>query len=162
MGFDELTKVSGIIFARTVQTGGNVIMSQYFDGLVPEDQRSSFEKDVIGRTEEDRLEVMQFDKYMVVFRVIEDLVVIVVGGLNSNELFLENVVDVFEVALDLVFQKVLVDEIVASIEQLYMIVDEVIEQGFVFCGNGEVVAARVMLREDKAFEGKSTKPLSPF
>ena len=96
MGFDDLTKVSGIIFARTVQTGGNVIMSQYFDGLVPEDQRSSFEKDVIGRTEEDRLEVMQFDKYMVVFRVIEDLVVIVVGGLNSNELFLENVVDVFE------------------------------------------------------------------
>lgn len=164
MGFDDLTKVSGVIFAATAQTGGKVLLSQYFDDLVPESQRQTFEKDVIGRTEEDGLEVMQFDKYVVVFRVISDLVIIVFGGLNSNELFLENVIDVFEVALDLVFpgSKLSVQAIEERMENLYMTVDEVIEQGFVFCGDGEVVAARVLLQNDKAFEGKSTKPLTSF
>ena len=164
-GFDDLTRISGIIICANPGVV-NLRVSQYFDDLVPEKERPRIEQALMDKAAEDDLEVMQFEQYIVVFRMLEvpPLTVIVIGDVNSNELFLERTIDVFDVALGLLWPKETrsIAAVDAQIENLYLLIDEVIDQGFVFCGSGEIAAARVTLAEDDAFAGKSTKNKPAF
>jgi hypothetical protein len=48
-------------------------------------------------------------------------------------------------------------DILSQPDQLYLIIDDTILQGFIFEEIPEIVASIVLLKDDKAFSGKSSK-----
>jgi hypothetical protein len=163
MGFDDLTKVRAILFYTK---GGVKMAAQYYDSFIPEEEQPKFESSLWQRFSEDlRTELLQFDRYLVVCRAISDMMAYVVGDLKCNELLLAQVVDTIDNALELVCKKVSVDGLLDKLENqtyLYLLLDEVVDQGYVFEGNPEIVAARISLKDDNAFQGKAIRAASQF
>lgn len=160
MSFQDLTKVKAIFFYS--QTGSR-ITAQYYDNSIPDTKRADFENNVFKRASEDfEGQVLQHEEYIVVYRKCEDVVAFIVGDLKSNELLLDEVLDTIFSALGLVFKKVGADDLVKQIDLLYLLLDETIEQGFIFEGDPEVVAARVVLKDDRAFAGKASRTSAGF
>lgn len=154
MSFESVTRVSGVIIAKAGPY--DILATQYYDNLIPEKDRKAFEQELFEKIgEAESLEVVQLKQSITVFRKLRNFVIAVFGNLSCNELILEQIVNVFEAALDLIFQSPKFETMDGQIENIYMLLDEVIESGYVFCGDAEVVAARVLLRDDGAFTGKS-------
>jgi len=153
MSFQDLTRIRSVIFYSNT---GTRVTAQYYDSSIPEEKRKTFEDDIYKRASEDYgAYIMQQDEFIVVFRKFEDILIFVIGDLKSNELLLDEVLDTIINALQLVFKKVNSDSLIQQIDLLYLLLDETIEQGFIFEGDSEVVAARVLLKDDKAFAGKN-------
>jgi hypothetical protein len=81
---------------------------------------------------------------------------VLVGDLKINELLFLQILDTLDAAIELIFKKVSVDAFIKDIENFYLMLDEALEQGYVLEPNGEVLAARVLLKDDGSFTGKST------
>lgn len=156
MSFESVTRVSGVIIVKAGSK--EILVSQYYDNLIPEKDRKAFEEELLEKIgESESLEVVQLKHSITIFRKVSDYVIAVVGGLNCNELILEQIVNVLDEAIGLIFQTPTFNTLNTQIENIYMLLDEVIESGYVFCGDAEVVAARVLLRDDGAFTGKAQK-----
>ena len=155
MSFQDLTKIKCIfLYSQT----GQRITAQYYDNTIPEDKRTDFENAIHSRASNDfDAQVMQHEEYIVVFRKVDDVCAYICSDLKANELLLDELLDTIFTALSLVFKKTSADSLVQQIDLLYLLLDETIEQGYVFEGDPEVVAARVLLKDDSAFYGKSHK-----
>jgi hypothetical protein len=64
--------------------------------------------------------------------------------------------------MGLVFRKMIVDGVKTQIEDFYLILDESIHKGFVLETNGEIVAARVQLKDDNALSEASKTTTSRY
>ena len=161
MGLDDLTRIHSILI---VSKSGTRIIAQYYDNIIPEEQRSTFENEIYQRGAEDMLgEVMQHDKYIIVYRSIQDFLIFLVGDLKSNELLLDEVLETISTSISLVYKGKFSSEcLIKQIDLLYLLLDETIEQGFIFEGDPEVVAARALLKNDTAFAGKGIKTMTGF
>jgi hypothetical protein len=104
------------------------------------------------------LGVLQFGQYIVACRTVRDVVMFVVGDMKANELLLAQVLESFERAGELVFKSFGVNEVMEKMENVYLILDEMIDQGYIFENNPEIIAARTLLKEDSAFHGKISTP----
>lgn len=160
MSFQDITKIKCIFFYS--QTGSR-ITAQYYDNSIPEEKRTDFENAIYTRASANfDAQVMQHDEYIVVFRKSDDVCAFIVGDLKCNELLLDEVLDTIFNALSLVFKKVTSETLVQQIDLLYLLLDETIEQGYIFEGDPEIVAARVLLKNDNAFQGKANKTSNGF
>ena len=161
MGLDDLTRIHSILI---VSTSGTRIIAQYYDNVISEDQRSSFENEIFQRGAEDMLgEVMQHDKYIIVYRLIQDFLIFLVGDLKSNELLLDEVLETISTSISLVYKGKFSSEcLIKQIDLLYLLLDETIEQGFIFEGDPEVVAARALLKNDNALVGRGIRTMTGF
>lgn len=161
MGLDDLTKVSGVIIYSLT---GTRIIGKYYDNIIAEDQLNNFENEIFSRGVEDQYgEVMQHESFIVVYRVLSDFIVFIVGSLKSNELLLSEVLNTIISALELVYKKKLSTKtLVNQIDLLYLLLDETIEHGFIFEGDPEIVAARSLLKDDNALIGKALRTLAQF
>ena len=155
MSYQDLTKIKCIfLYSQT----GTRITAQYYDNSIPEDKRTGFESSIHTRASSDfDAQVMQHDEYIVVFRKVEDICAYIVSDLKANELLLDELLDTIFTALTLVFKKVSAETLIQQIDLLYLLLDETVEQGYIFEGDPEVVAARVLLKDDSAFSGKANK-----
>lgn len=156
MGLDDLTKIHAVF---AVSTSGTRIIAQYYDNMIKEDQRADFENTIFQHGMEDMVgEVLQHEKYIIVYRPIADFLLFIVGDLKSNELILDGVLDTLSDSISLVFKgKVYSEDLTKQIDLLYLLFDETIEQGFVFESDPQIVASRTMLKNDNAFAGKIYK-----
>ena len=160
MSFHDLTRIKCIFL---YSQSGTRITAQYYDNTIPEDKRASFENAIHSRASSDfDSQVMQHDDYIVVFRKVDDVCLYVVSDLKANELLLDEIIDTIFTALSLIFKKTSADSLIQQIDLLYLLLDETIEQGFVFEGDPEVVAARVLLKDDNAFHGKASQSSNGF
>jgi hypothetical protein len=160
MGVDQLTRVRAVALFTNQ---GTRIASQYYDNSISESSRSTFETTLFAKiSEEPLMEICQFNEYIAVFRAVQDLFLIIVGAHSTNELLFGELIDTIETAMGLVFRKMTVDGVKAQIEDFYLILDESIHEGFVFEPNGEIVAARVQLKDDNALSGASKTTTSRF
>ncbi|OHT08012.1 hypothetical protein TRFO_23633 [Tritrichomonas foetus] len=76
---------------------------------------------------------------------------------------MDEVLETISTSISLVYKgKVTAENIVQQIDLLYLLLDETIEQGFIFEGDPEVVAARAMLKNDNAFAGKGIRNMNGF
>jgi hypothetical protein len=158
MPFEDLTKIRALFFCTST---GSKIAGQYYDTFIKPEKRADFEQSLFDRVrEETKGEVLQYDQYIVLFKATADLLMIVVGDLKSNELIFAQLLHSLESALGLIFRKPCVDACLSQIENVYLLLDETIEQGYILEGNPEVLAARVTLKEDNAFAGKVPIPMS--
>jgi hypothetical protein len=155
MGFEDLTKVRAAVLYGP---GGNKIASQYYDDYIPEAQRAAFETQLYQKVSEDsRSEALQFDRYIVVIRSLQDMNLVLVGDLKINELLFAQILDTLDAAIELIFKKVSVDAFIKDLDNFYLMLDEALDQGYVLEPSGHVLAARVLLKDDGAFIGKATK-----
>lgn len=161
MGLDDLTRIHSLLI---VSTSGTRIIAQYYDNVISENQRSTFENEIFQRGAEDMLgEVMQHDKYIVVYRLIQDFLIFIVGDLKANELLLDEVLETISTSISLVYKGKFSSEcLIKQIDLLYLLLDETIEQGFIFEGDPEVVAARALLKNDNALAGKGIRTMNGF
>ncbi|KAK8895049.1 Coatomer subunit zeta-1 [Tritrichomonas musculus] len=161
MGIEDLTRIHSLLI---VSTSGTRIIAQYYNNVIPEDQRSQFENEIYQRGAEDMLgEVMQHDKYIIVYRLIQDFLIFIIGDLKSNELLLDEVLETISTSISLVYKgKVNSESLIKQIDLLYLLLDETIEQGFIFEGDPEIVAARALLKNDNAFAGKGIRSMNGF
>ena len=153
---DDLSRIHGVMM---YSASGSLIISQYYTKSIPQEKRLTFENAVFQRAVEDPAgEVMQHDEFIVVYKPINDLFIFVVCDLKGNELLMGEVAECIQSAMMLVFKgKVNTETLVRQIDLLYLVLDETIENGYVFEGDCEIVAARAMLKEDGAYAGKSMK-----
>lgn len=161
MNLEELTKIQ-TVFIFSID--GTHLISQCYNGFSPKSEQSAFEKSIFRRAMDDQFgEIMQHDEHIVIYKLVGDVFVFVVGGLESNELLLAEVADTISTGLSLVFKgKVDSKMIVKQIDLLYLLLDETIEQGFLFEGDPEIIAARTKLRNDSAFLGKAIRAITGF
>ena len=161
MNLEELTKIKSVFI---YSLNGTHLISHYYSNFIPESVENTFEKSIFKRALDDQFgEIMQHDEYIVIYKLIGDVFIFVVGGLNSNELLLAEVADTMSTALSLVFKgKVDSKAIMKQIDLLYLLLDETIEQGLLFEGDPEVIAARTKLRNDGAFLGKAIRAITGF
>jgi hypothetical protein len=157
MGFDQLTRAQAILlFSAT----GTRIAGQYYGPDIPESARSGFETEFFAKLgDANRPEVCQVGEHIAVIRTVQDLLIVLVGGLATNELLFAELLDTIESALGLIFKKVDSEGITAQIDDFYLLLDETIHEGFPLETDGEVIAARVQLKDDGALAGKG-KPLN--
>lgn len=156
MSFEDLTTVTALLF-YTVQ--GEKLSALYYNSLIPESRREEFEGRILSKFQDDpSIEIFQMDDFIIVCRVVDEIAVFIVGELKSNEVIFEELLGTIESALELIFnQNVTMTNVRTHIEQLYLLIDEVIELGYIFEGNGETLASRVLIREDGSFRGKSNR-----
>ncbi|EAY10766.1 hypothetical protein TVAG_121700 [Trichomonas vaginalis G3] len=160
MSFQDLTKVKAVFF---YSHSGSRITAQYYDNSIPDEKRTDFENNIFKRASEDfDGQIMQHEEYITVYRNCNDVVGFVVGDLKANELLLDEVLETIFTALSLVYKKVSYDDLMKQIDLLYLLLDETIEQGYIFEGDPEIVAARVVLKDDKAFAGKAVRSSQGF
>lgn len=159
MGWDDLTKISAFL----VYSGTTRIASQYYADIVLDSKKKEFELSIVEKTTEFELsQVFIYDQYVVVFRKVNDLVLILVGGLKSNELIFDQLLETMEASMELIFKIPNMENVVQQVEYLYFLIDETIDQGFIFEGNPNVVASRVLLKNDNSFSGKDMYHVSSF
>ncbi|OHT17351.1 putative coatomer subunit zeta [Tritrichomonas foetus] len=157
MGWEDLTKISAfIIYSDSDQK----IFSQYYDAHIPESRREIFEKNLNDKVRDDQSlqsesSVFQIDNSIVVFRTISDIRVFVVGNMKTNELLFDELISTFSTVLELIYGRIASDLIKSKIDSLYLIIDDMIDQGFIFEGDPEVIASRVSLKDDGAFTGRA-------
>lgn len=150
MGWNDLTKISAFL----VYSGTTRILSQYFADIVPDNKKKEFEASIVEKTSEFmQSHVFIFEQYIVVFREINDLVLILVGGLQTNELIFDQLLETMCSAMTMIYKIPNMENVVQQIEYMYFLIDETIDQGFVFEGTPSVVASRVMLKSDNSFSG---------
>jgi hypothetical protein len=156
MGLENLSKIHGVVIYSIT---GQRIIAQYYTAAIPADKTSTFENEILQRGLEDQTgEVMQHDEFIVIYKPVKDLLFFLVCDMKGNELLMGEVLEVIVTSISLVFKsKVTAETLVQQIDLLYLLLDETIENGFVFEGDPEVVAARTMLKDDTAFTGKSLK-----
>ena len=161
MGIEDLTRIHSILL---ISTSGTMIASQYFDNRIPESSRNSFEDAIFQRASEDFYgEVVQHEDYIVVYRLIKDFLFFVVGDLKSNELLLNEVIETVSVALSLLFNgKVSAEMLYKQNQLVYLLIDETIEQGFIFEGDPEIAASRVMMKSNNVYAGKGIRSMNGF
>ncbi|KAH0789757.1 Coatomer subunit zeta-1 [Histomonas meleagridis] len=161
MGIEDLTRIQSVFIYSTT---GTRVIAKYYTQSIPEDQRISFEKNVFKRGFEEQFgEVMQHDEFIIVYREISDVLIFVVGDLKSNELLLAEVLETICTSLRLVYKgKVNSESLIRQIDLLYLLLDETIEQGFIFEGDPEVIAARTKLKDDGALLGQAIRAITGF
>ena len=149
----DLTKIHAIGIYSAL---GSRIIAQYYDNYIKEAKRIDFENEVVSRIREDpNGQVMVHDFSLIVYRSVADVLFFIVGDLKSNDFLLDEVLQTLQSALSLVYKKGLTaDNLVQQIDLLYLLLDETIEQGFLFECDPEVVAARALLKDDNAFQGR--------
>lgn len=137
-------------------------MAQYYGTSIPEDRVRSFESELFQRAmEEEGGEVMRHDEFIVLCKSISDLVVFVICDLKVNELLIGEFLEAFSSALSLIYKKkVNAESLVKQIDLLYLLLDESIEHGFLFECDPDILAARTMLKNDDAFQGKAIRVTS--
>jgi hypothetical protein len=156
MALGDLSRIHAVVI---YSINGQRIIAQYYTPAIPPDKTSTFENEIFQRGLEDQTgEVMQHDDFIVIYKPVKDLLFFLVCDMKGNELLLGEILEAVITSISLVFKsKVTADALVQQIDLLYLLLDETIENGFVFEGDPEVVAARTMLKEDTAFAGKSLK-----
>jgi len=152
----ELAKIHGVVI---YSINGTRVIAQYYTSAIPPDKTATFEGEILQRGIEDQTgEVMQHDEFIVIYKTVKDLLLFLVCDMKSNELLMGEILDALVTSISLVYKnKVSAESLVQQIDLLYLLLDETIENGFVFEGDPEVVAARTMLKEDTAYAGKSLK-----
>jgi hypothetical protein len=156
MPFEDLTRVRAVFIWMST---GSKIIGQYYDDYITEPNRAAFETGLIERVrEETKGEILEYKECIVVFKSINDTLVILVGDAKINELIFAQLLQSLEAAIGLVFRTPGAAAFLLQRENVYLLLDETIDQGFVMEGNSEVIAARVLLKEDNAFSGKAPLP----
>ena len=150
----SVTKVKGIAL---YSANGTRIMGEYYDSRITRDFIAKFETDVVKRALEDpNGMVMQQGDYIVVYSFVDDVCCFIVGDSNPNELILNKILQTVFDTFFLIFKnKVNAQNLTQQIDLVYLTLDEVVDQGVIFETDPEIVAARVMLKSDDAFAGKS-------
>jgi hypothetical protein len=156
MGIEELSKIHAVIIYSTT---GTRIISQYYTSAVSPSSANAFEADLLQSGLEDQLgQVMQHDGFIVVYKLVADFLMFVVCDMKANEILIGELLESLATALSLIYKgKVNTDELVKQIDLLYLVLDETIENGFIFEVDPEVVAARTLLKQDHALLGKATR-----
>ncbi|KAH0795450.1 coatomer zeta subunit [Histomonas meleagridis] len=144
-------------------TRNTKIASHYYDSLISEAKRSDFESAIMEKVQENEMsEVFTYEDFIVSFKQNEDIVICLIGSLKTNELIFEALLDTISAAMNLVYKIPDSNSVIQQIEYLYFIIDETIDQGFVFEGDPNVVASRVLLKGDNSFTGKGISYVSKF
>jgi hypothetical protein len=55
------------------------------------------------------------------------------------------------------FKEVGVNEVLEKMENIFLMLDEIVDQGYILEINPEVIGARTLLKDDNAFQGKVSK-----
>jgi hypothetical protein len=156
MGLEDVSKIHAVLI---YSINGQRIIAQHYTPAIPPDKTSTFENEILQRGLEDQTgEVMQHGDFIVIYKPVKDLLFFLVCDMKGNELLMGEILEAIVTSISLVFKsKVTADALVQQIDLRYLLLDETIENGFVFEGDPEVVAARTMLKEDTSFAGKSLK-----
>lgn len=134
---------------------GTKIITRYYDKAIPEPKRAQFENEIFQRGIEDQLaEVMQHDEFIAIYHVVHGVFIFVVATLQTNELFLLDILTSIQSVINIVFKdKVSADILIKQIDLLYLILDETLEQGFLMESDPHIIAARAQLKGDSVFTG---------
>jgi hypothetical protein len=156
MSLDGLSRIHGVVI---YSVHGARIVAQYYTSTIPQNQTASFEAAIFQRARDDQLgEVMQHNNFLVVYKVVNDLLIFLVCDLKTNELLMGELLEAIATSLSLIYKsKVNAESLVQQIDLLYLLLDETIENGFIFEADPEVVAARTLLKDDQALAGKALK-----
>lgn len=109
--------------------------------------QEAFEKGLFAKTFKAKSNIIIFEDQIVVYKVIGDVAVYIVGSLKENEIMLYQVLTGVCEALDIVLKDV-VDKrlIVANYDFVALAIDETIDDGIVLETDGNVIASRVSKR----------------
>ena len=144
MSFNDLTRVLSLFLYTTK---GERIMSKYYDDIVPREKRMEFEKNIFKSVNDFSEQILQYEKYIVVFEKISDTTVLfVVGHSESNELQLHVTLQLIQQTLSSVFSGIEASALIRQIDLLYMTIDELIEQGYLFVLRESDAKDRVTLK----------------
>lgn len=147
MSFNDLTRILSLFLYNTK---GERIISKYYDDIIPREKRMDFEKNIFKSVTDFSEQILQYEKYIVVFEKISDTTVLfVVGHSESNELQLYTIVHLIHQTLSSVFSSVEASALIQQIDLLYMTVDELVEQGYLFVLNETDAKDRVNLKAMK-------------
>lgn len=151
---DASTKLHAVVM---YSTSGTLIISQYYTDSIPEERRLAFENAIFQRALEDSFgQVLQHEEFIVLYKPVADILVFFVCDLKANELMWFEIMNSMVSAMSLVFKgKVNTETLMKQIDLLYLLLDETIENGYVFEADPEVSAARALLKDDKALAGKA-------
>lgn len=106
-------------------------------------QQLQFEKALFKKTAKQHAEIILFDKYIVVYKEVADVLIYVVGGLDENEVALSSVLDGLKEAFDKILgfqmdKKSIQD----NYDKVSIAVDETIDDGIILETEPSIIASR--------------------
>ena len=149
---DAGTKLHAVVM---YSTSGTLIISQYYTDSIPEERRLAFENAIFQRALEDSFgQVLQHEEFIVLYKPVADILVFFVCDLKANELMWFEIMTSMVTAMSMVFErkvkaKVNTETLMKQIDLLYLLLDEMIENGYVFEADIWAVVARTLLKEEK-------------
>lgn len=150
MSFEKLTRISGLsVWSLEFKK----LMALYYDELVPEDDRANFENaftDYVAENPDGC--IFMYKNNVVAYFVTEKMILGAIGSPSSNEFYLYETLCTIANAADLVFKN---KQPETQMDNLFLVIDETVQEGYVFESDPEVIAARALLKDDTAFRGKS-------
>lgn len=151
MSFSDITKVKALFFYTETEK----IYTKYYIDTMNDDQKNEIEKILFGKMKENfDAQVLCYEDYVVVFKHFDNMIIALVSDSKANEMILDALTDAIYGAMTIVYKQVNEATVKQQIETFYLIIDEAIDSGYIFEGNGEVIAARVMLKDDKSHSGR--------
>ena len=145
--FDQLTRVEVVLM---IEKDEQKITSMYFTDAIPENDRNAFEKSIMKSYNEEckgkDVPLFEKDGHMVLCFEFIDWVLFLVAPSHCNELILEMIANTIHNVLDELFHgKCGKDALLEKAEQVYMMLDEIFEDGFIFEISPELICSRVKL-----------------
>lgn len=93
-------------------------------------------------------EIVQVDSSTVVFKMINNLTIFVIGSNEENEIFMASVLDTLVEALDLVYRSEIDrNKFVEEMNLALLTFDEMFEEGSILAFDANTIAERVLMRE---------------
>jgi len=136
--------VKGIIL---LDTEGNRIVSKYYVKDFPMKEQKDFEKKLFNKTANTSNEIIALDSFVIIYRPVADVNLYVMGGMDDNETMLDDVLNGFQEAFARIIKNQ-VDKrgIFENLDTVFLLIDEMIDEGLIFETDPLVLETRVALK----------------
>ncbi|KNC81068.1 coatomer subunit zeta-1 [Sphaeroforma arctica JP610] len=127
---------------------GNRIIAKYYDDTFPTaKEQLVFEKSLFNKTCRQHSEIVMFDGLTTVYRSNVDLFFYIVGSSDENELMLMSVLSTFYDAVAILLRNQVEKRLVFdNLDAIFLVVDEMVDNGIVFEADGSIIASRAIVR----------------
>ncbi|ELP90064.1 coatomer subunit zeta-1, putative [Entamoeba invadens IP1] len=139
---------------------GKRLFSKFYDKEILKPKQTDIELHVAkSTTSKGNSELFLLDKYLVIYKIVSDLIISIITDATENELFVNNALSCIVDTFGIVFSSKGFDKKTALeyFDKVAITVDEVIDDGFILDTDPETVANRVNL---KGLEGNESINLS--
>eukprot|EP00892_Ulva_mutabilis_P007695 jgi/Ulvmu1/5298/UM022_0092.1 len=160
MDFDDVTPMIQNIVIMDSE-GKRIAVKYYNDEWNTVAAQANFEKDLfakINRGQQRSLEgdVLLFDDVAVLYKRAGDLIIVVTGSQDENELILTAVLSGLSEALTILLRDVVNKKaVLENLDLVLITIDETVDQGFILEVDPQIIAQRVAMRPDTEADGGS-------